>query len=252
MDEFGIVATWALTGHLFYEACEECNVCPVLELKGKDRRFDQIWGTKEAMWYGADVVDALLSRSSGHEIGCHGYTHRTFDRLSREEAAFEIQEWLRLAARKGLVPQTVIFPQGRIKHLELFRQAGFICYRGAEVRHPALTIPLLGKVLDKINRKLAVLTPQTFEATVDSLGMVNVPGSLWLFRTKRRVELLLDALNLHTLRLRLAARSIRRAAEEAESHSLLASPPGASDRERLRKVAFCVRALRRAGQGWKA
>ena len=35
MDEFGIVATWAITGHLFYEKCEECEVCPILGFERK-------------------------------------------------------------------------------------------------------------------------------------------------------------------------------------------------------------------------
>ena len=57
MDEYGVVATWAITGHLFYEKCEDCSVCPVMELKGKDRRFAQIFRTRDLAWYGSDVVD---------------------------------------------------------------------------------------------------------------------------------------------------------------------------------------------------
>ena len=87
-----------------------------------------------------------LSRNAGHEIGFHGYTHRVFSRLSTNESRFEIKEWIRLATRRGIAHDTVIFPQGGIAHLEAFRDAGFICYRGNEVRHPVLRIPLLGRV----------------------------------------------------------------------------------------------------------
>ena len=62
MDEFGIVATWAITGHLFFDKCEECDFCPVLDLKGKDSSFENIWQSRDPMWYGADLVDMLLSR----------------------------------------------------------------------------------------------------------------------------------------------------------------------------------------------
>lgn len=238
MDEFGVVATWAITGHLFYEACEECDVCPVMELKGRDHRFDQIWGTQDSMWYGADIVATLLSRNAGHEIGYHGYTHRTFDRLSQEDASFEIREWLRLAARRGIAPQTVIFPQGRIRYLELFRQAGFSCYRGPEVQHPLLRIPLFGKVLNKINLQLAILSPQVFEPAVGESGLVNLPGSLWLFRTNRGVELILDALNLHNLRLRPAVKGIARTAKEKKVIHLWVHPQEFRTEKDFAKLRF--------------
>ena len=52
MEEFGIVNTWAITGHLFYEEYEECDICPVLELKGKDNHFGQIRQTRDPMSMG--------------------------------------------------------------------------------------------------------------------------------------------------------------------------------------------------------
>lgn len=224
MDEFGIAATWAITGHLFFEKCEECANCPVLGLKGKDTRFDEIWGTQDSLWYGADVVETLLARGGIHEIGCHGYTHRTFDQLNAEEAKLEIQEWVRLANRQDIAHDTIIFPQGRIKHLDAFSDAGFSCYRGREVKHPALKLPVIGRILNKLNLQLAILAPQVFEPTVEPLGLVNIPGSLWLFRTNRTLESVLDSLNLHTLRLRPAAKSIARAAKEGKVIHLWAHP----------------------------
>lgn len=243
MDEFGVRATWAITGHLFYDRCEECAVCPVLELKGRDRRFDQIWKTNEPMWYGADLVEMVRSRPVHHEIGFHGYSHRTFDRLNEQDGDFEIREWLRLGARDGVVPRSVVFPQGRIAHLDLFRRAGFICYRGAEVRHAWLALPLIGKVLNRINLKLGILTPQPFEAVVDPHGLVNIPGSLWLFRTRRRLELVLDALNVPTLRLRPAVRSIRRAAAEGKVIHLWIHPHELRTEKDFAKMRFVFRAF---------
>jgi hypothetical protein len=224
MDEFGIVATWAITGHLFYANCEECHCCPVLVLKGLDTRFGEIVGASGSMWYGADIIDALVSRGSGHEIGFHGYTHRVFSRLTEDEARFEIDEWLRLAKRRGIRHDSVVFPQNRIGYLGLFHDAGFTCYRGAEVRHPALAIPLLGKVLNRINLQFALLTAQVFEAQVDDSGLVKIPSSQWLFRTNRRIETFVDSLTLGRLRLRPAIRGIDRAAEERKVVHLWAHP----------------------------
>lgn len=251
MDEFGVVATWAITGHLFYEKCEECNICPILDLKGEDNRFDQIWGTQNSMWYGADVVEMLLSRDSGHEICFHGYSHRLFGKLSKDEARFEIQEWLRLAKRRHIVHQTVIFPQGNIGHLDLFREAGFICYRGKEVRHPALTTPLLGKALNQINLRLSILTPQVYEVKVDPLGLVNIPSSQWLFRTNRRIEIILDSLNLHTLRFQPTINGMKRAAEEKKVIHLWVHPQEfrtEKDFEKLRFVFECFAEQAKAGK----
>jgi len=224
MDEFGVVATWGITGHLFYEKCEECEKCPVMELKDKDPRFNQIWGTQDFRWYGADIIEAIQSKKIGHEICFHGYSHKLIAKLSHEEADFEIQEWLRLARRKGIQGQSVIFPQGKIGHLDLFRDAGFICYRGYDVPHPALSIPFLGKVINQINLKLSLLTPQVYEINTDVQGLVNVPSSQWLFRINRKVETLLDSVNLPYARLIPTVRGIRKAAEEKKVVHLWAHP----------------------------
>ena len=240
MDEFGIVATWAITGHLFFDKCEECDFCPVLDLKGKDSSFENIWQSRDPMWYGADLVDMLLSRGSGHEIAFHGYTHRLFSKLTRDEASFEIQEWLRLGKRKGIVPRTVVFPQGRIQHLDLFQEAGFICYRGNDVRHPVFSFPLLGKVLNRLNLVLSMMTPQVYEIKADQ-RLVNVPSSQWLFRTDRRIEKSLDWLNLHNLRFFRTVKGIEKAARGKKIIHLFAHPHEfrtEKDFDKLRHI-FC-------------
>jgi peptidoglycan/xylan/chitin deacetylase (PgdA/CDA1 family) len=251
MDEFGVVATWAITGHLFYEKCEECDICPILHLKGKDNRFEKIWGSRDTMWYGADIVESLLSKDSKHEIAFHGYTHRLFSKLGNEEARLEIQEWLRLAKRKNIIPKTVIFPQGKIGHLDLFREAGFICYRGLDVRHPALSIPILGKVLNRINQKFIILTPQVYEVKADSNSLVNVPSSQWLFRYNRRIEIFLDSLNLHKLRFQPTIKAINKAAEEKKVIHLWAHPHEfrtEKDFEKLRYLFGCFAAQANKGR----
>lgn len=223
MDEFGVSATWAVTGHLFYEKCEECDECPVMQFKGKDESFDKIWKTRDAMWYGSDIVDMLLSRGN-HEIACHGYTHRRFGELSKDQARFEIQEWVRLAARNGITPYTIIFPQGRIGHLDLFQEAGFICYRGSELKHPALFLPLVGKILNQLNLFFSILTPQVYDIQKIPGGLVNIPSSQWLFRINRKVERSLDSLRLESFRLRGTIEGIENAAKENKIIHLWAHP----------------------------
>ena len=56
LEEFGITCTWAVVGHLFFEKCEGCDVCPVLEWRGKYRCFEEIYGTDHPLWYGSDLI----------------------------------------------------------------------------------------------------------------------------------------------------------------------------------------------------
>ncbi len=242
-DEFNIAATWAVVGHLFYEQCKDCEICPVLDWKGEYRSFEEVYRTNHPLWYGADVIEMIRSRGSGHEMAFHGYTHRQFDKLSKDEARFEIQEWMRLAKRKSIVPQTVIFPQGKIGHLDLFQEAGFVCYRGKEVMHPALSIPLLGKALNRINLALPILTPQGYEIKVDSNGLVNLPSSQWLFRADQRIDSILASLNLNNLRLEATVKGIKKAAEEKKVIHLWAHPfefRTEKNFEKLRYLFSCV------------
>jgi glycosyltransferase involved in cell wall biosynthesis len=224
MDEFGIAATWAVTGHLFYERCEECRTCPLSAFKGKDSCYEKIWGTQAPMWYGSDIVDMIVSSGGGHEIACHGYMHRLFEGMSRAEAEFEVREWLRLAGKKGIAPRTVIFPQGRIGHLPLFLESGFICFRGRDVRHPAFAVPLLGKALNRLNLFLSIMTPQVYDVKPGRGGLVNIPSSQWLFRTHPRIERTLDALGLPFLRLQGTLKAIGRASATGKTVHLWIHP----------------------------
>ena len=183
LDEFDIAATWAVVGHLFYEKCEKCEVCPVLVWQGKFRSFELIYGTAATLWYGADIIERLLASGSMHEIAFHGYTHRVFDEheMSQQEARTEILEWLRAASRNNISPHAVIFPRNRIGHLDVFKEAGYVCYRGNELLPKDYAIPLIGKALNRIDLLLQMRTPQVYEAKVEPSGLVNLPASAGSF-----------------------------------------------------------------------
>jgi peptidoglycan/xylan/chitin deacetylase (PgdA/CDA1 family) len=226
LEEFQIPATWAFVGHLFYEQCENCVICPVLEWQGKHATFESIYDTAHPLWYGADIIDRVLQSTLRHEIGFHGYTHRVFDAaLTEAGARTEIEEWLRIAARKQIVPQTVIFPRNQIGYLDLFRAYGFSSFRGEEPQ-PALTsLPILGRFFRRYYYELAALwVPPVFDPHIDPSGLVNLPSSRWLFGFNRTLELLLDGANLHTLRLRQIVTGIKRAAQQGKSIHIWAHP----------------------------
>jgi hypothetical protein len=227
LDEFGIVGTWAFVGHLFYEACEGCEICPILDWKDQHRSFDFIYEKDHPLWYGADLLERVRSRAIAHEIAFHGYTHRIFDEksMSREDANIEIQEWLRLARRHQIRPETVIFPRNRVGHLDLFSEAGFICYRGEEPMPGRYRWPIIGSVFRRLYYYLSVLSsPPIYTPRSEASGLVNLPSSRWIFGFNRRADTLLDALNLSTLRLRKIASGIHAAAREGKVIHVWAHP----------------------------
>lgn len=129
-------------------------------------------------------------------------------------------------------------PQGKLRHLDLFQEAGFICYRGKEMRHPALSIPLLGKLLNRINLRFSMMTPQAYHIKVEPLELVNLPGSQWLFRTDRGIEAFFDSLNLHNLRFQPTAKGIRKAAVEKKIIHLWAHPHEFRTEKDFKKLRF--------------
>jgi peptidoglycan/xylan/chitin deacetylase (PgdA/CDA1 family) len=227
LDEFGIVATWAFVGHLFYGSCDECERCPVQAWQDRYPAFAAVYETNHPLWYGPDLLERVRARQLPHEIAFHGYTHRPFNETSmgREEARMEIQEWLRLAERLQIRPETVIFPRNQIGHLDLFREAGFVCYRGVEAMPAYYQAPIIGRVLRRLYYYVAAATlPPRYTPQIDETGLANLPSSRWIFGFNRRGDQLLDALNLSTLRLRKMAAGIHAAAREGKMIHLWAHP----------------------------
>jgi peptidoglycan/xylan/chitin deacetylase (PgdA/CDA1 family) len=226
MDEFGIRATWAITGHLFYEACEECPVCLVEGLRGKDSRFEKIWRSRGPLWYGADICNMLLSRGSRHEIAFHGYTHRVFSeaKMSEAEAVTEIHEWFRVARRKNVVARSVVFPRNQVGHLNAFKENGFFCYRGIELVPKVYALPILGKVLNRLDLVLQLRIPEVYEPKAELPGLVNLPASRWLFRIDPKVDKLLESLHLAGLPIRRIVQGVEKAAKEKKVIHIWAHP----------------------------
>ena len=71
----------------------------------------------------------LLKSPLKHDIGSHGYTHRNFQDLSREEAEAELDMLSVGMNRYNIVPKSFIFPRNAVSHLELLEKFGYECYR---------------------------------------------------------------------------------------------------------------------------
>ena len=241
-DEFNITATWAVVGHLFYDKCENCEICPVLEWKNKYRSFDEIYETNNPLWYGLDIINLLQTKGSRHEIAFHGYTHKVFseEKMTEQEAKTEIQEWQRLAARKNVIPYSVVFPRNRPGHLQAFKDAGYICYRGDELHPKDYQIPFIGKALNRIDLVLQIRAPQVYELEVDSTGLINLPSSRWLFGMNRKIEAIFDALGLHLLRIRKMVKAVKKSATEGKIIHIWAHPEEFKSKKDFEKLRFLL------------
>jgi len=226
-DEFGITATWAVTGHLFYEKCEECEICPILDWEGKYRSFEEIYKTQEPLWYGADIIDNLISRATLQDIAFHGYTHQLFDEQTMDEdaAKTEVREWLRVSSRRGILPSTVIFPRNVIGHMKVFEESGFICYRGREVQPMLYRIKFLGKLFKHLDHIFSFSIPHVYDLNGISVnGMVNLYSSQDFFGFNRNVEMVLDSINLDNVRFNRIIKTVKKAANEKKIVHITAHP----------------------------
>jgi peptidoglycan/xylan/chitin deacetylase (PgdA/CDA1 family) len=245
LNEYGIAATWAVVGHLWGHDCVAHPECPVHQWKGRYPSYEMIHGRRHPLWYGRDVIAMIRERAPHHEIACHSFTHRIFDEgtLAPDEAQAEIDQWLQAARREGITPTSVIFPRNRIGYLPLFKAAGFVAYRGERVMPPVYRVPLLGKVLNRVDLKLEIFTAQGYQPEIDESGLVNLPSSQWLFRINRRVERGLDRAGLPLLRLHKMVRAVRRAAARGQTIHFWAHPHEFRTEADLAKLRYLLDAV---------
>ena len=215
-NDFGIVGTWAVVGHLFFGKCEECEVCPVLDWEGSYDCFREIYETANQQWYGSDIIDMILRSQLPQEIGFHGYTHRVFDEtlMSTEEARIEAEEWLRAASKWGIGPGSIVFPRNQLGHTPLLKELGFVCFRGEELvpaKWRSLGNNGLGSLFAKLRPYLS--PPEVYEPRLDGAGLVDLPASRWI-GTDHRVERVVRLDTLYGLRLEKIAAGVRAAARE--------------------------------------
>ncbi len=240
-EKYGIAATWAIVGHIFYARCEYCQRCPIQAWQGKYQSYDEAYGTDHPLWYGADVISQILASPQPKEIGFHGYTHRVFteSKMDAEEARFEIAEWKRLAARHNLHGTSMVFPRNAIGHLDVVKEAGFLTYRGHDL------IPRLYElvpILESFDHILSLSRLPVYDvdaSAIDPKGLVCLRGSQHLFNYNRQMETILDALGFHKLRLKRIFKGMRKAAAEGKMVHLWAHPwefRTAKDLEKLEAI----------------
>jgi len=76
------------------------------------------------------ILELLVKSSVKHDIGAHGYYHREFTNLSRNEAENELKMISAGMKKFGINPRSFVFPKNSVAHLDLLEKYGYKCYRG--------------------------------------------------------------------------------------------------------------------------
>src|SRR5690606_11646205 len=252
--DYDIQSSWAVVGHMFHASWAEGPSDHVMAWRGRYDSFDEIYGTSPPLWYGPDVVEAIIAAQPKHEIAVHGYTHRPLGEgdVGPQDVRRELEAWQRVAERWGIHGQAMTFPRNRVGNLHVLRELGIRSYR-RRTRLPWIaSVPVLGKVLNRLDMYLQLYPPR-LQPIPDPIAEcpVDLEASYWLFGMHRALEERLDALGLSLVRMHRVRAAVRRAALRGQVLHLWAHPWEFRTDADFAKLAYVleeVRIQREAGR----
>lgn len=113
-------------------------------------------------WYGKNLVE-LIKKTNGQEIGGHTYSHKTFTQISKLRAQKELKAQRDIFKNHGFSITSFVFPQNKIKHLNLLSKYGIKQYRGKDIHENELLLPKIPPVFVPIKKD----------------GCININGSIY-------------------------------------------------------------------------
>lgn len=128
------------------------------------------------------VLDRILNSSIEHEIGAHGYYHRTFTSLSRAEAQNELGMISTGFQKFGVRPTSFVFPNNCVSHLGLLERFGYVSYRDeGGLRKDGMFIRRKGKLYDVHPGFHLGLTynPIFLDKIIDIAAAHRLPFHMW-------------------------------------------------------------------------
>lgn len=180
-DTYSIPATWAVVAHLMLSDCDGRHE----DHPAADDWFDHERGPDkfpDELRFGDGLVDAIETADVDHDIGCHTFSHVEFGayetgpRLAREE----LRICAEIARERGYDFDSFVFPRNKIGHRDGLADYDFEVYRGPRPgKHEKSGIV---RAAGKMARAAIVSeSPPLVRPRVDRYGVINVPGSLFLF-----------------------------------------------------------------------
>jgi peptidoglycan/xylan/chitin deacetylase (PgdA/CDA1 family) len=218
LDEYEVPATFAFVGHLFLDRCsrDEAGAVHADLPAPKHRFFRGGWYdfdpatnlAVDPLWYGRDLVTAVREAKTGHEIGCHGFSHAFLDR-DRDLARAEMRKAAEVARAAGVTPRSFVYPRNLVGFTEELAPAGFTHYRE--------TVRVASRAAKFLLRAMGEDPPVGRPIEVD--GVVRVPGGIPIlnaFGARRLVS--------HRTRIAEVRRGLVRAAEDEACFHLWTHP----------------------------
>ena len=136
LDRWDIPITWATVGALMLTYPFDFGI--LAEFNRADPFFEGKWyappayGSPRAkFFYAPRVIEKILNAKTGHEIGCHTFTHIYLGAGSVSEKRFRLElEACGEAARVwGLNPKTFVYPSQFIEYDGILPEYGYKIYR---------------------------------------------------------------------------------------------------------------------------
>jgi peptidoglycan/xylan/chitin deacetylase (PgdA/CDA1 family) len=236
LHQYEVPATWCVLGHLFLESC----ACVDGRAHPDIVRPQHAWArgdwfaddpctdeSHDPIFYAPDLVERIRACPTPQEIGSHTFSHPILGDAgcSREAAASDLQECLRLAEEAGVELKSFAFPRNQVGHLDVLHEKGFSAFRGPEPHW--YERPRVPKKLARIGHLADVLTarrPPVVEAKEVLPGLWNVPGSMIFFPAhgaRRYIPV--------SVRVRRAVKGLDRAADEGRIFHLWFHPTNLAD-----------------------
>jgi peptidoglycan/xylan/chitin deacetylase (PgdA/CDA1 family) len=172
LDRYEIPATFAVVGHLFLKPGDRRSI---VSGEGGDTRLD---------WYHApDIIQAIQSARTPHEIGCHTFSHAYTSRVSVGRWNVELAACASIHREHRLPLRSLVFPRNEVDYLNTLPRYGIIAYRGRQEgwydRYPKP----LNRAAHLADRALG-LQPPTYDLTCLQVNdkLVNLPASQFLIQ----------------------------------------------------------------------
>lgn len=176
-DAYGVPATWAVVGHLLTDDSAYRDGYPYDE--GWFERADQGLVSEPDQWLGPGLIEAVRDASVDNEIGSHSFSHALFSEISEDVAVAECELARNVTAEHGLEPRSFVFPRNRIGHRVVLADYGFDCYRGFRPE-TGRSVPGLRGLKLLLGGVTGVVAPPTVRPSVDDVGLVDIPASIFL------------------------------------------------------------------------
>lgn len=187
-DKYSISATWAAVWALFATNKHLSTF----------RKQDADWLKQvpdgdyksEPLWYATDIVERILNCPTYQEIGCHTFSHLSFDnKISKERFDTELSMCQEVASSWGVKFKSMVFPRNQIPYpyLSLLKDYGYTCFRGSHNEFYAHfkkgTVRRIGTIIDEF----LAIAPKISYPKKTAQGLWMLPhGMFWPPRTKAR------------------------------------------------------------------